>query len=253
MLVAFGAVSCRQEAKYGEPVVHPEAVTKNVMNFLVYRQKYLRLAEDFTALDSAENVLDRGTFLKQLSTGRYFPLRLGIKNASACYQLYAIPDTAEAIRTIVAQWGERLYSLYQLEGKQLPGFSFVDVNGNVYDKINTRGKIVALKCWFIGCVPCVKEMPALNALVKEYGNRKDILFVSLAFDKKAALDSFLTKTRFDYATIPDKKAYMMDTLGITSWPTHIVVNKQGLISRILEDEKELAAVLKKEASKQFPL
>lgn len=79
---------------------------------------------------------------------------------------------------------EREYKNYQMEGKELPDFNFTDLDGTVYDKETTAGKIVVLKCWFIGCVPCVEEMPALNKLVNQYRNQKDIVFVSLAFDKK---------------------------------------------------------------------
>lgn len=230
-------------------MVAPQTATKSLMDFLIYRQNYLRLAEDFVALDSAERVLDRGTFLQRLSTGRYFPLRLRTRDSTAGYRLYSIPDTAGDIRTTVAQWGGQLYSYYQKEGKELPGLPWTDINGGRYTKENTKGQLLVLKCWFIGCVPCVKEMPALNRLVKEYGNRKDIRFISLAFDKKAALDSFLTKIKFDYAVVPQKKEYMIDTLGITSWPRHLLINKQGRISRILNDEKELAIALQKEAAK----
>lgn len=250
LFLVFLAFSCQPEGKYGEPVLHPQAITKNLMNFLVYRQKYLRLTEDFTAIDSAENVLDRETFLKQLSTGRYFPLRLRTKDSMAYYRLYSIPDTAADIRLTVSQWGEHLYSLYRMEGKALPVFSFSGVDGRIYNKENTAGKILVLKCWFLHCVPCVKEIPALNRLVKEYNNRKDVVFVSLVPDKKEAVDSFLKKTPFTYAVVPDKREYERDSLGITVFPTHILINKQGRIVKVMNEEKELAVALKNEAAKQ---
>jgi len=55
----------------------------------------------------------------------------------------------------------------------------------------------------IGGTSCVSgvTLPALNKLVTQYVNRKDIVFVSLAFDKKEALKEFLSKTTFKYAVL----------------------------------------------------
>lgn len=241
--------SCSSTSRYGEPVIKPAAALKSVMNFLVYRQKYLRLSEDFTGIDSAENTVSRKAFFKQLSTGRYLPLRLTSADSTAVYQLHPIvlPEHEE-IQGIVKQWGEQLHLFQQMEGKPFATFPLKDVTGNVYDKANTAGKIIALKCWFINCVPCVKEMPALNELVRKYSPRKDVLFVSLALDKKAALDSFLKKRQFNYAVVPETRG-LIESLNVTSFPTHILINKQGLIVRYLWNETELATALKTETAK----
>lgn len=247
LLVSF-LYSCSSSPKYGEPVVKPEAILKNLMNFLVYRQKFLRLSEDFTAIDSASAEIDRGSFFKQLSTGRYLPLLLTSKDSTSYYQLYPINSVNKTdIQQTISQWGDHLYSLYQMEGKKLPGFNFIDLQNKTYNQENTKGKIVVVKCWFIGCVPCVKEMPALNELVKEYKNRNDILFISLAMDKKEPLEKFLKKTAFDYAVIPEQKNYMIDTLAITQYPTHLIVNEQGIITKVVNGHKELSAALRKQA------
>ena len=92
-------------------------------------------------------------------------------------------------------------------------------------------------------------MPALNKLVNQYKDRKDILFVSIAFDSKEALSVFLKKKTFIYAVVPDQKAYMDDVLKINMYPTHFIVNKKGIIVKAVNDEKALSLALQKEASK----
>jgi thiol-disulfide isomerase/thioredoxin len=37
--------------------------------------------------------------------------------------------------------------------------------------------------WFVYCQKCAEELPFLNMLVKEYENRKNILFIGLALDE----------------------------------------------------------------------
>lgn len=140
---------------------------------------------------------------------------------------------------------DREYKNYKMEGKELPGFNFTDLDGTVYDKETTAGKIVVLKCWFIGCVPCVEEMPALNKLVNQYKNQRDIVFVSLAFDKKADLKKFLAKKTFDYAVVANQKDYLIKDAEVTSFPTHIVINKKGVVVKVVSSYEEMESALKK--------
>lgn len=128
-------------------------------------------------------------------------------------------------------------------------FNFVDLEGKIYSTNTTKGKIFVLKCWYIGCTACVKEMPALNKLENQYKHRKDLVFVSLAFDKKDALTAFLKKRTFIYPVVPDQEDFITNALKIHMYPTHFIFNKQGFIAKVVNDEKDLATALKKEASK----
>jgi thiol-disulfide isomerase/thioredoxin len=251
LLLLLAAVSCTPSEKWGKPVVPPDAALKDVMHFLTYRQQHLRLAEDFTAIDQSSAVVDRKTFFRQLATGNFLPLRLASNDSTAYYQLYPLGTAGhEDIREILQQWGEHLYSLYQMEGRELPRFDFTGLDGRTFTRENTKGQIVAVKCWFIGCVPCVKEMPALNELVKQYANRQDVVFVSLAFDNRKQLQPFLAQFPFSYAVVPDRQAYMTDTLKVNEFPTHILLNRQGRIVRVVNDHQELAVALRKEILKE---
>jgi len=97
---------------------------------------------------------------------------------------------------MLKQIGFTAYGCYQMEGKQFPKFHYVDLNGNTYTSENTKGKILVLKAWFISCKACVAEMPMLNKLTEEYKNRKDIVFVSIAWDSKKALEAFEKRVGF---------------------------------------------------------
>jgi peroxiredoxin len=96
---------------------------------------------------------------------------------------------------------------------------------------------------------CVKEMPALNDMINQYTNRKDILFVSLTIDTKEALSTFLQKRTFNYAIVPDQKDYIIDVLKVHMYAAHFIVNKQGLIIRVVNDETALATAFKIKAAK----
>lgn len=242
--------SCTPKHNYGNPLVSPDTIMKNMMAFLSYREKNVMLSEDFTALDPASEIISKETFLQLLSSGEYLPLRLDSKDSSSYYQLYKLSASDNAdIRTTLKSWGSQAFALYKLEGTKFPVFNFVDLAGRVYSNETSKGKILVLKCWYIGCTYCVKEMPALNEMVNLYKNRKDVLFVSLAFDTQEALTTFLKKRTFTYAIVPDQKDYITDVLKVHMYPTHFIVNKQGIIAKVVNDEKALATALKKEAAK----
>ncbi|MDO9257679.1 MAG: TlpA disulfide reductase family protein [Bacteroidales bacterium] len=250
LLFTLTVYSCNQKPKNGNPVVQPVVILKDMMAFLSYREKNVMLSEDFTALDPASEIISKEAFLHLLSSGEYLPLRLASEDSSSCYQLYKLSASDNTdIRMTLKSWGSQESALYKLEGTKFPAFNFIDLAGNVYSNETTKGKILVLKCWYIGCTYCVKEMPALNDMVTQYKNRKDILFVSLAFDTKEALSTFLRKKTFTYAIVPDQKDYITHVLKVHMYPTHFIVNQQGMIAKAVNDETALAIALKKEAAK----
>lgn len=243
-------VSCGQLNQHStnSSVVSPEVILHDYMSFWQYWNDKVRLSPDYIAFDDHNRRIDRISFIKHLMSGHYMPLRMHSKD-SLVYSLYPLNDTVNpSIPRTVSQYGRYFYKYYLMEGQPLPGFHFVDLKGNVYDPQQCRGKIVVLNCWFIACHACVAEMPELNELVKKYKDRKDILFVSLAWDSPQKVKAFLTKTRFDYAVVPGTEAYQRDSLHILMWPTQIIINRKGIISHVMNNYSDLVIALKQEAA-----
>ena len=131
-----------------------------------------------------------------------------------------------------------------MEGTYFPDFKFTDLNGEKYNSDNTKGKTLILKCWFINCKPCIAEFPELNQLVERNSDQEDILFISLAMDSKENLDKFLAKKAFRYKTIPNQREFMEKTLNIKLYPTHFIIDKNGLIEKVVNKSSELISYLK---------
>ncbi len=250
LLLVLIVSSCSQTSDYESPNAEPKLILKDFAGWWSYNYRNINLSEDYTALDTTSKVISRETFLKFLCSGEYIPLRLISKDSLTKYRLYKLgPSVDDGIKTQVKRIGEDEYRYYKMEGMELPELNFTDLNGNVYNKETTKGKIVVLKCWFIHCQKCVEEMPALNEAVKQFQNRKDILFVSLAFDPKKKLKDFLIKTKFNYAVVPEQKTYLIERLKIYSYPTHLIINKEGLISKVAVNWEDIISSLKKELLK----
>lgn len=119
------------------------------------------------------------------------------------------------------------------KGKKFPEFSLTNLIGQKVTSKTIKGKVTVFNFWFINCFPCIKEMPDLNKLVDKYKN-KDVAFLAPTFESKENLIEFL-KTKeggFDYDVLFNAKPLLKQLL-VPSYPTHIVVSKEGIITDVL--------------------
>ena len=68
-------------------------------------------------------------------------------------------------------------------------FNYENFDGGSISLQELRGKLLYIDVWATWCGPCIKEMPALKELVKEYA-KKDIEFVSISIDGKNDYDKW---------------------------------------------------------------
>ena len=114
----------------------------------------------------------------------------------------------------------------QWMGKALPPFQLIDLQGNPISSADFSGKPVVINFWFTACIPCIAEMPELNRLAKKYKS-KDVAFLSMTYETKAAVDSFLQRRNFNFLHIPNAKAYIEQFT--TDYPVSLFVDRTGTI------------------------
>ncbi len=238
------------QAKIGKPVVEEKYIMADFASFWTYYASNIKFFEDFVPFDTTGKVIEKSVFLEKLTTQLYYPLVINSKDSLINYKLTKIPAKApELVGAYMRQGAAAALVHYKMEGKPIPAFNFSDINGNLYTSENTKGKIVLFKCWFIKCGACILEMPQLNRMVERYKDRDDILFISLAMDPKQPLQSFLAKTKFDYATIPNQTAFMANQLKVTAYPHHFLINKQGLLVKSVPEAGDIEMILERELKK----
>ncbi len=227
--------------------VDADALLNDYRTWYGYHYRTIHLAQDFVGVDTDLTQLTKLAFLTKLATGDYIALKTKLREGIPTYALYqsgqANQDRRRTIKNLVS------YELKNLswEGKEVPEFSFTDLNGKTYDKASTKGKILVLKCWFISCTACVEEFPELNHLVEKYTADPDIQFVSLASDTKPKLEAFIKKKPFRYAVVPDQGSFMANKLEIGMYPTHLLVNKEGKIVKVVNYVDDLIPALERQA------
>ena len=237
------------EAKnYGNPDVDVAKLEKSFSDWWKYHNKSIRLSADFIAIDDNEKRISKQSFLEKLNSGDFIPVKLASAD-SVCYQLYRLEKGSDkTIPEVIKYAGAEALKNFKMEEKAFPAFNFKDINGADFSTEKLKGKILVFKCWFIACPPCIEEFPVLNQLVEKYRGRKDIVFIGLAFDQKKALETFLQKKPFHYAVIPDQKQFEFNVLDVKSYPTHIIVDANGIIRKVVNTADEMIPVLEKIAS-----
>jgi thiol-disulfide isomerase/thioredoxin len=116
---------------------------------------------------------------------------------------------------------------------RLPDLAFWDAEGKPRKLSDWRGKTVLVNLWATWCVPCRKEMPALDSLQTKLGG-KDFEVVAINIDTRdpEKPKNFLKEanlTRLDYFTDTKAKVFQ-DLKGIgkaLGMPTSILVDAQG--------------------------
>lgn len=243
ILYIFSSCSYGQPKTVDLPIQNLKNILFSFQSYYKYENQYINLSKNYIANNQTGVLISKEKFLNSLSTGRYLPILTAIKNGTSVYKLYLLPkDTNDDITGRLTQLGKQYKAFYDIEGKKLPDFNFIDLKGIHYTNSNTANKILVIKCWFLNCVPCVLEMPALNAIVERYKNRKDIIFLAPAFDSKTELNKFMAHNKFNYNVIPSMKDYMVRELNITAFPTHLIVVR-GKVFKVVENVTDLTSAL----------
>ena len=116
---------------------------------------------------------------------------------------------------------------------RLPDLSFEDAEGKPKKLSDWRGKTVLLNLWATWCVPCRKEMPALDTLQGKLGG-KDFEVVAVNIDTRdpEKPKNFLKEanlTRLSYFS--DQKAKVFQDLKAIGralgMPTSVLIDAQG--------------------------
>lgn len=196
ILLSFLNISCTQSGNC-EPVVEPSTILSNMMNWLVYKRDCLDKDIYYSVVDSNCNSIVKALFFQKIINENYMPLKVKTKNLGSQYSLYKIGKSVDSeIVAEIRRTAEQALRFYEMEGDTIPLFRFTDIQDNEHNSINTKGKVVVINCWFISCIPCVKEIPDLNLLSNHFYNRTDVEFIALAFDSKTEIRQFLKKHPF---------------------------------------------------------
>ena len=145
-----------------------------------------------------------------------------------------------------------LLGLNVFASEKLPDFSLQDLNGKqvkISDFIGEHPVIIDF--WATWCAPCLKELPKLDKMQKQFGD--SLLVIAISTDKprkKNEVKRHIKSQKFKFTTLLDTRGEARKLLNIKNIPFTLLIDKNGEIvydhlGYNTGDEKHLAEQLKK--------
>jgi len=113
-------------------------------------------------------------------------------------------------------------------GDPIRDFTAKLVDGNSFTLSEQEGKVVLMNFWATWCGPCVKEMPAFDMLLEEYGDQISILAVSCDTDAQAAKD-FLEEEGFGFPAVLDPMGSIQSLYPTDGIPYSVLIDQEGTV------------------------
>jgi thiol-disulfide isomerase/thioredoxin len=109
-------------------------------------------------------------------------------------------------------------------------FTIKDMNGNVTDVKDLKGKTIFLNLWATWCGPCRMEMPSIQSLYNQVDKEK-IMFIMLSVDRESDFDKIKNYIKDKEYTFPvyTPASLLPNQLQVGLIPSTFVINSEGLI------------------------
>lgn len=233
-----------------------EADVVNKDSIAYYQAIQVRMQAEAAPLTNARNEKLKAAFKKYPNT--FFTAYIALNSPLSDETLkgiYAGFDAQIKNSVIGKDWHKQLFDPKQLEeGSIAPDFSVTDVNGKQVKLSDMRGKYILLDFWATWCGPCRAGNPHLISLYKQYKpDGLEIIGISdddknVAGWKKAIKDDgigiWLQVLRNREKKNANGESLDMSYMyKVESYPTKILIDRDGKVVRQFADDNELDALL----------
>jgi len=113
-------------------------------------------------------------------------------------------------------------------GSSAPQFAVSDGTQTV-DLANLRGHVVVLNFWATYCIPCIEELPSLQAMQRRM---PQVTVVAISSDEDAGVyRQFLADNHVDFLTVRDPSTRIQHLYGTIKIPETYVIDQRGGLRR----------------------
>lgn len=115
------------------------------------------------------------------------------------------------------------------EEKPAPDFSLHDRKNNLRRLSDYRGHVVVVNFWSTWCIPCRKEMPALERTWLRINTRGGVVLGVAMQDEPADIEHFLAKVPVSFSILMDRDGEVAKQWGVVGIPMTFILNPEGQI------------------------
>jgi thiol-disulfide isomerase/thioredoxin len=112
-----------------------------------------------------------------------------------------------------------------------PDFPYLGDDGSTVTLSDLQGQVVVLNFWATWCAPCRYEMPYLERAYKEYADKGVVILAVNVAESADTVTEFLTEQNLNLPVLLDTDRAIAAKYGINSYPTTLLVDRDGNISR----------------------
>jgi len=114
-----------------------------------------------------------------------------------------------------------------IPGEMAPDFSYMLADGT-HKLSDLRGKLVIVNFWASWCLPCVEEMPTLDAARR---TNPDLVILAVNRNESTeAISAFAPKVGVSFPLITDRDGAIGERYGVVNLPTTFFINRDGTIA-----------------------
>jgi len=132
----------------------------------------------------------------------------------------------------------------EMLGRPAPSITAQDLDGEVVNLAVLQGKVVLVNFWATWAPPSVADLPRLNALAEEYGD-KGFAVIGVNFDGarpglkpddadkiRSALREFLVTNNIAWPKLINESPAIAKAYGVSEIPAQFLVDREGKIVHI---------------------
>jgi peroxiredoxin len=133
------------------------------------------------------------------------------------------------------------------QGRAKVDFTLKDIKGHSWTLHELRGKVVLVNFWATWCEPCLREMPDLEALNRQFGPN-GLAVLAISDEDARIVNTFAVKHRYSFPLLLDPGGNTGKAMFIDGVPKTFLYDRQGkLVAQAMDmrTRAQLLAMLKK--------
>jgi TonB family protein len=113
-------------------------------------------------------------------------------------------------------------------GKTAPDFTLKTTDGQTIRLCDLQGQVVLLDFWASWCGPCLRELPSIEKLHREFKN-KGVVILGVNPEEPDVARAFVRLRKFTFPTVLDEDHSVGQLYQIRAIPTVIVLDARGTV------------------------
>ncbi len=114
------------------------------------------------------------------------------------------------------------------EGERAPNFTVTELSsGDAVDLASLQGKPVFINFWATWCLPCLEEMPEIQALYEEHAGAFHV--VAISDEPRQTVVRYLEDFDYTFPIYLDHKGEVGRSYLVRAMPTSIFIDRRGVI------------------------